>query len=97
MRSIPSNRTSPVRSQASIDRYCCVPRTIFNFAVGNGLMTANPMKQWRKTKEPTRQFQISLEDVSQIMEHADDHVRWAIEVCFNLGVRFSDSELLSLR
>ena len=60
-------------------------------------MAQNPMTQWRKTKEPPRQFQISLEDVSKIMEHADAHVRWAIEVCFNLGVRSGDSELLSLR
>ena len=97
MRSIPSSRTGSVRSQASINRYCCFLRTIFNFAVANGLMAQNPMTQWRKTKEPPRQFQISLEDVSKIMEHADAHVRWAIEVCFNLGVRSGDSELLSLR
>ena len=92
MRSIPSSRTGSVRSQASINRYCCFLRTIFNFAVANGLMAQNPMTQWRKTKEPPRQFQISLEDVSKIMEHADAHVRWAIEVCFNLGVRSGDSE-----
>ena len=97
MRSIPSGRTGAVRSQASINRYCCFLRTIFNFAVANGLMAHNPMTQWHKTKEPPRQFQISLEDVAKIMEHADAHVRWAIEVCFNLGVRSGDSELLSLR
>ena len=97
MRSIPSGRTGAVRSQASINRYCCFLRTIFNFAVANGLMSHNPMTQWHKTKEPPRQFQITLEDVARIMEHADAHVRWAIEVCFNLGVRSGDSELLSLR
>lgn len=97
MRSIPSNRTGAVRSQASVNRYCCFLRTIFNFAVANGLMAQNPMAQWHKTKEPPRQFQITLEDVPKIMEHADAHVRWAIEVCFNLGVRSGDSELLSLR
>ena len=97
MRSIPSSRTGSVRSQASVNRYCCFLRTIFNFAVVNGLMSHNPMTQWRKTKEPPRQFQITLEDVARIMEHADVHVRWAIEVCFNLGVRSGDSELLSLR
>ena len=97
MRCVPSNRTGALRSQASINRYCCFLRTIFNFAVVNGLMAHNPMTQWHKTKEPPRQFQITLEDVSKIMEHADDHVRWAIEVCFNLGVRSGDSELLSLR
>ena len=97
MRSIPSSRTGAVRSQASVNRYCCFLRTIFNFAVANGLMAQNPMAQWHKTKEPPRQFQITLEDVPKIMEHADAHVRWAIEVCFNLGVRSGDSELLSLR
>lgn len=96
MRSIPSNRTGSVRSQASVNRYCCFLDK-FCFAVANGLMAQNPMAQWRKTKEPPRQFQITLEDVSKIMEHADDHVRWAVEVCFNLGVRSGDSELLSLR
>ena len=34
---------------------------------------------------------------TRVMKHADAHVRWAIEVCFNLGVRSGDSELLSLR
>ena len=43
MRSIPSGRTGAVRSQASINRYCCFLRTIFNFAVANGLMAQNPM------------------------------------------------------
>jgi len=97
MRSIPSSRTGSVRSQASINRYCCFLRTIFNFAVVNGLMSHNPMTQWHKTKEPPRQFQITLDEVARIMKHADAHVRWAIEVCFNLGVRSGDSELLSLR
>ncbi|QTO40875.1 tyrosine-type recombinase/integrase [Desulfovibrio desulfuricans] len=97
MRTVPSKRTGAVRSQASVNRYCCFLRTIFNFAVANGLMAQNPISQWRKTKEPPRQFQISLEDVAKIMKHADAHVRWAIEVCFNLGVRSGDSELLSLR
>ena len=97
MRTVPSKRTGAVRSQGSINRYCCFLRTIFNYAVANGLMAHNPMTQWHKTKEPPRQFQITLEDVARIMEHADVHVRWAIEVCFNLGVRSGDSELLSLR
>jgi integrase len=97
MRTVPSKRTGTVRSQASVNRYCCFLRTIFNFAVANGLMAQNPMTQWHKTKEPPRQFQITLEDVARIMKHSDVHVRWAVEVCFNLGVRSGDSELLSLR
>ena len=97
LRATPIKVTGKVRSQVTINRYCCFLRTIFNHAKANMLMDSNPMDQWHKSKEPPRQFQITMEDVAKIMEHADKHVRWAIEVCFNLGVRSGESELLSLR
>jgi len=31
------------------------------------------------------------------MEHAEPHLKWAMEVCFNLGTRPGESELLSLK
>lgn len=31
------------------------------------------------------------------MEHAEPHLKWAMEVCFNPGTRPGESELLSLR
>jgi integrase len=62
-----------------------------------GLTTVNPMKGRKKAKEKPRDVQVSVDDVRRIMEQAEPHVRWAMEVCFNLGTRPGPSELFALR
>lgn len=42
-------------------------------------------------------MQIGVDDLKRIMEYAEPHIRWAMEVCFNLGTRPGPSELFALR
>ncbi|WP_459933968.1 tyrosine-type recombinase/integrase [Fundidesulfovibrio butyratiphilus] len=92
-----SEHTRKPRSQTSVNRYCDYVDAIFNFGVEMGLTTVNPMKGRKKAREQPRDVRIGIEDVKRIMEAAEPHVRWAMEVCFNLGTRPGRSELLSLR
>lgn len=92
-----SPRKSGKRASATVSRYCGMLRSIFNFAVMEGWIVTSPMRRWRKPKEKPRRFQLTLEDAVKIMEQCSEHTKWAIEVCFNLGVRPGPSELLSLR
>lgn len=92
-----SDRTGRKRSQTTINRYTDYLNAVFNFGMEMGLTTVNPMKGRKKTKERPREVQISFDDLKRIMFHADDHVRWAMEVCFNLGLRPGKSELFSVR
>jgi integrase len=92
-----SDRTGRKRSKTTVNRYTDYLNAIFNFGMEMGLTKTNPMKGRRKSKERPREVQISLDDLKNIMEHADKHVQWAIEVCFNLGLRPGKSELFSIR
>ncbi|MBQ7650058.1 MAG: site-specific integrase, partial [Victivallales bacterium] len=92
-----SPRKSGKRAPATVSRYCCMLRAIFNFAVMEGWIVASPMRRWRKPKEKPRRFMLTKEDAVKIMEHCSEHTRWAMEVCFNLGLRPGPSELLALR
>lgn len=85
------------RSQLTINRYGDYVNAIFNFGVAMGLTTVNPMRGRRKSREKPREIQLTVEDIKRIMECAEPHVRWAMEVCFNLGTRPGESELLALK
>lgn len=97
MQGIISPRTKKPRSQTTINRYGDYLGAIFNFGVRVGLITKNPVKGRRKSKEVPRAVQLTVDDIKKIMDHAEKHVKWAIEVCFNLGTRSGESELLSLK
>lgn len=86
-----------LRSQNTVNRYGDYLNAIFNFGVKTGVTTSNPMMGRSKSKVPPRKVQLTVDDVKMIMTHADQHVRWAMEVCFNLGTRPGESELLALR
>lgn len=89
--------TGKPRSQHTVNRYCDYVDAIFNFGLEMGLTKVNPLKGRKKSKETPRDVQLTLEDVKKIMEEAEPHLRWAMEVCFNLGTRPGPSELLSLK
>lgn len=92
-----SPQTGKPRSHVTVNRYCDYLDSIFNFGCLNGLMKSNPMKNRKRIKERPREFQLNVEDLKRIMTQAEPHVRWAMEVCFNLGTRPGTSELLSLK
>jgi integrase len=91
-----SEQTKKPRSQTTVNRYCDYLDAIFNFGIEMKLSTVNPVKSRKKAKEKPRDVKITVDDVRRIIEVAEPHVQWAMEVCFNLGTRPGPSELLSL-
>jgi len=92
-----SEQTGKPRSQASVNRYCDYVDAIFNFGMEMELISKSPMKGRKKAKERPRDVQVSVGDIRRIMDHAEPHIRWAMEACFNLGTRPGPSELFALR
>lgn len=92
-----SPQTGKIRSKVTVNRYCDYLDAIFNFGCQNGLMNSNPMKMRKRIRERPREVQLTVDDMKRIMACAEPHVRWAMEVCFNLGTRPGTSELLSLK
>lgn len=86
-----------LRAQGTINRYGDYLAAIFNFGERVGLITNNPVKGRRKAKEVPREVKLTVADIEKIMDAAEPHIRWAIEVCFNLGTRSGASELLALK
>lgn len=91
------SKTGKKRSQCTINRYGDYLDAIFNFGVRVGLIDKNPVKGRQKAKVKPRAFNLNVDDLKKIMDAASPHIRWAMEVCFNLGTRSGDSELLSLQ
>ena len=92
-----SQQTGNPRSQANVNRYCDYLDTMFNFGIEMDLISKSPMKGGGKAKEQPRDVQIGIDDLKRIMDHVESHIRWAMEVCFNLGTRPGPSELFALR
>ncbi len=84
-------------SVATRNRYFTYLRAIFNWGVRYGITRNNPLAQWKKAKEPRRKVMLTVDDLKKIMKYASDHLRWAIEVEWNLGTRPGPSELLSIK
>ena len=92
-----SPQTKKPRSQACVNRYCDYLDAMFNFGIEMELIARNPMKGRKKAKERPRDVQVNVDDLRRIMDYAAPHIRWAMEVCFNLGTRPGPSELFALR
>ena len=92
-----SESTGKSRSQYTVNKYCDYLSFIFNFGIDNGFTSINPLKNWKKPKVQPWDLKLTLDDAKKIMACAEPHLRWAMEVCFNLGTRPGESELLSLR
>jgi integrase len=85
------------RKQATRNRYFGYLRAIFRFGVRHGLTKNNPLQQWKKPKEDPRPSLLAVEDVKKIIASAPEHLRWGMEVQWNLGCRPGPSELFSIR
>lgn len=92
-----SEITGKARSQVTVNKYCDYLTFIFNFGIANDFTKVNPLKNWKKGKTQPREMRLTLEDAKKIMACAEPHVRWAMEVCFNIGARPGESELLALK
>ena len=92
-----STSTGKQRSQKTINKYGDYLSSIFNFGIRVGLISQNPVKSRKKGKEEPRTVQLTVADIKKIMNAALPHIKWAMEVCFNLGTRSGESELLSMK
>lgn len=77
-------------------RYLSYLKIMFQFAVNHGFLEKNPLALWKKPKERPRRSMLTVSDLGLIMDKAPDHLKWAMELAFNLGVRTGESELLAL-
>ena len=91
------SRTGRPRSSNTVNRYCDYLDAVFNFGLAQGLTSVNPVKGRKKSKELPWDLKMTVDDLKKIMDHAEPHLKWAMEVCFNLGTRPGPSELLALR
>jgi len=85
------------RAEATINRYADYLDAIFNFGIRAGLIEKNPVKVRRKIKTKPYEVKLTVPDIKKIMDAAEPHIRWAMEVCFNLGLRSGMSELLAMK
>ena len=85
------------KAAATQNRYLDILRAIFNFGCQLELIANNPMKLWKKVKERPREVYLTVPDLTKIYKLAPDHLKWIIEVEWELGTRPGRSELFSLR
>ena len=85
------------KSDATKNRYMDTLNAIFNLGCQLELIIKNPMRSWKKFKEKPREIYLTVQDLSKIYNLAPDHLKWIIEVEWELGTRPGRSELFSLR
>jgi integrase len=91
-----SESTGRPRSQTTVSRYMDYLDAILNFGVEMEVLITNPLKKRKKTKEIPRKPQLTVDDLKTIIAVAAPHLKWALEVEFNLGLRPGRSELFAL-
>ena len=95
-RCTPSKYGRP-RCAITLNQYGYYLVALFNYAVKRGYLAVSPMRLWKPMRVVRRDVELTLEDTKRIMDNAPPHVRWAMEVDFNLGVRPGPRELFSLK
>lgn len=84
------------KAAATQNRYMDSLHAIFRFGIRHELTTNDPMAHWKKKREPRRDVRLTVKDLSRIYAVASDHLKWIIEVEWELGTRPGNSELFSL-
>lgn len=84
------------KSAATQNRYMDSLHAIFRFGIRHELTTNDPMAHWQKKRETQRDMLLTVKDLAKIYAAAPDHLRWIIEVEWELGTRPGNSELFSL-
>ena len=85
------------KSIATRNRYMDSLHAVFRFGVDKEFTSRNPMKGWRKPREPKRVLRLTVSDLAKIVAASPPHLKWIIEVQWELGTRPGVSELFSLR
>nr|WP_051261013.1 site-specific integrase [Desulfovibrio inopinatus] len=90
------NRQYKNNSPTTCNRYLSYLKIMFNWGVKHEYLAKNPLGKWQKAKEFPKELVLNAEDLQRIHDAAVPHIKWAIEICMNLGVRTGLSELLTL-
>lgn len=85
------------RTQSTRNRYLGYLRAVFRFGIAHGLTKNNPLANWKKPKEQPRRSLLTVAGLRKILDSAPEHLKWAIEVEWNLGARPGPSELFALK
>jgi integrase len=76
------------------NRYLSYLKVVLNYAEREEIVIKNPLWKWKKPKEKARKNPLTLEDLERIKEAAAPHLKWAIEVAQNLGVRCGENRVI---
>jgi integrase len=85
------------KSATTQNIYMAAWKAIINFGYQIDLVANNPMKSWKKFKVKPREVYLTIQDLNKIYQIAPDHLKWIIEVEWELGTRPGVSELFSLK
>lgn len=84
-------------SAKTVNRYCQYLMAVLNWAIKGGHIKKNPLQLIRlKEKRYTPELP-SIVEFLNILSHAPEHLRWALEVEYNTGCRPGPSELFALK
>lgn len=83
-------------TQTTRNRYMDILKAVFSYGVNDDLIDKNPLSRWKKQKERPSELHLNHNDLVKIKNHAAEHLKWAIDVAWNLGCRPGESELTSL-
>lgn len=85
-------------SPHSINRYINMTKAIFSWGFKNDLIAFDPWAKYKKPrKKPDPPELLTIEELERVMECAEPHCRWAIDVAFNTGCRPGRTELFKLK
>ena len=91
------NRSGKLRTNTTVNKYGHYLVAIFNYAIMRNYIQISPMRLWKPLREVRKERQITFDDACKIMEKAQSHVKWAIQLVCYLGVRPGPCELYSLK
>ena len=88
-----ANGYSPLTRRGMIS----IMKAMFNFGISTKLTTNNPIASEKTPINYKLKFELTLEDLRKIIQHAAPHIAWAIEVGYETAARFGPTELFNLQ
>ncbi|MFI5323763.1 MAG: tyrosine-type recombinase/integrase [Thermodesulfobacteriota bacterium] len=83
-------------SQATVNRELACLKTMFNFAVGEGWLSSNPLSGFKLFKErPNKVRVVTAEEFQKVYDSASEFIRPILVMAINTGMR--RSEILNLK
>jgi integrase len=80
------------------NRYLAMTKAVFGWGFNNDLIAINPWLKLRMPREtPDPPDLLTVEEFKKVMECAEPHCRWAMDVEFNTGCRPGVTELFKLK